>query len=108
MKTVIVTMPMRRELYKYRYPVRENSDIEYPSEVIFGVNGVLARILEPKERVKLLFVVARGGADQGLENARLFREEFDRVTAEKEIGVIEAFFLCMVYFPAYTAVCFLR
>jgi hypothetical protein len=81
---------MRKEkLYKYRYPVRGNSDIEYPGEVIFGVNGVLARILEPKERVKLLFVVARGGADQGLENARVFREEFDRVTAGKEIGVIE-------------------
>jgi hypothetical protein len=80
---------MRKELYKFRYPVRGNSDIEYSGEVIFGVNGVLARILEPQERVKLLFVVARGGADQGFENARLFREEFGQVTAGKEIRVIE-------------------
>jgi hypothetical protein len=89
MKTIIATMPMKKELYSFRYPVQGNSAIEYDGEVRFAVNGVLARILEPKEAVKLLFIVTRGGADQGHENARLFREEFDRLTADKAIAVTE-------------------
>ncbi|GHU15819.1 hypothetical protein FACS1894163_03920 [Spirochaetia bacterium] len=89
MKTIIATMPMKKEVHSFRYPVQGNSAIEYDGEVHFGVNGVLARILEPKEPVKLLFIVTHGGADQGCENARLFREEFDRVTADKAIAVTE-------------------
>jgi hypothetical protein len=33
--------------------------------------------MKPKERVKLIFLITRGGEDQGRENARLFREELD-------------------------------
>jgi hypothetical protein len=85
MKTVIVTMPMKKELYRFRYPVQGNSAIECDNEVIFGVNGVLSRILTPQEAVKLIFIVTHGGADHGRENARLFRQEFDGLTAEKGV-----------------------
>ena len=89
MKTVIVTMPMKKEIYSFRYPVQGNSDIEYDGEVKFGINGVLARLLQPQENVKLLFIITRGGADQGFENKRLFRQEFDQVTKGKNINVLE-------------------
>ena len=89
MKTVIVTMPMKKELYSFRYPVQGNSSIEYEGEVKFGVNGVLARLLKPEDNVKLLFIITRGGADQGFENKSLFRQEFDQVTKGKNINVVE-------------------
>jgi len=88
-KTVIITMPMKKELYSFRYPVQGNSSIEYDGQVKFGVNGVLARLLEPEEKIKLLYIITRGGADQGLENKKLFRQEFDQVTKGKNINAVE-------------------
>ena len=89
MKNLIVTMPMHNEVYAFRYPVQGNSEIESNDEVIFGVNGVLGRILKPKEKVKLIFIVSRGGKDLGIENTKLFREEFDRVNGGKNLDVSE-------------------
>ena len=89
MKNVIITMPMRKDVYQFRYPVQGNSSIEYDGEVIFGVNGVLARILEPNEKVKLIFIVTCEHGNQSFENMKLFRQEFDRVTGEKNSDVIE-------------------
>jgi hypothetical protein len=89
MKTVIATMPMKKDVHSFRYPVQGNSALEYDGEVIFGVNGGLARVLQPNEPVKLLFIVTRGGADKGLDNARIFREEFARVNMGKDNTVTE-------------------
>jgi len=89
MKTVIITMPMKKEVYSFRYPVQGNSDIEYDGELMFGVNGVLARVTKPNEKVKLLFIVVRGGADQGIENTKLFRQELDRLTDGKNLHITE-------------------
>ena len=89
MKNIIVTMPMKKELHSFIYPVQGNKNIEYDGEVIFGINGVLARLLEPQENVKIIYIITRGGADQGLENKKLFRQEFDRVTEGKNINVTE-------------------
>ena len=89
MKNVIITMPMKKEVYSFKYPVQGNSAIVYDGEVVFGVNGVLGRILEPMEKVKLVFIVSHGGADQGIENTKLFRQEFDRVNYGRNLDVCE-------------------
>ena len=89
MKNVIVTMPMKDRLYSFKYPVKGNSTIEYDGEVVFGVNGVLARILESNEKIKLIFIVTSGGIKKGKKNALLFREEFDKVNKGKNLDVTE-------------------
>jgi hypothetical protein len=77
MKTVIVTMPMKKEVFAFKYPVMGNRDIEYDGKIRFPVNGVLTRTMKPKEQVKLIFLITRGGEDYGHENTKLFREELD-------------------------------
>ena len=89
MKTVIITMPMKMVLKKSKYPVQGNKTIEYDGEVAFGINGVLSRIIEPHEKVKLLYIVTRGGVDRGSEYTSIFRKEFDQVTEGKELDISE-------------------
>ncbi|WP_010260647.1 TM1812 family CRISPR-associated protein [Treponema primitia] len=82
MKTVIVTMPMKKEVYKLKYPVQGNKSIEYDGGLQFPVNGVLARTLKPGEKVKLIFIVTRGNQDHGFENVELFKTEFSELNKD--------------------------
>jgi hypothetical protein len=82
MKTVIVTLPMKAQIEKLKYPVAGNSAIEYNGELSFPVNGVLARILQPKESVRLVFIVTHGGDDKGLVNRDLFLGELDAINTD--------------------------
>jgi hypothetical protein len=82
MKTVIVTLPMKKAVEKLRYPVAGNSEIEYDGEVCFPVNGVLARIMRPKDKVKLIFIVTRGGDDKGDEHRGNFLRELDEINTD--------------------------
>jgi hypothetical protein len=83
MKTVIVTMPMKAQLERLKYPVAGNSAIEYDGEVYFPINGVLSRILQPQEKVKTIFIVTHGGDDKGFANMELFLNEFNEINAAK-------------------------
>ncbi|MDR0909030.1 MAG: TM1812 family CRISPR-associated protein [Spirochaetaceae bacterium] len=84
MKTVIVTMPMKERLYRFKYPVVGNASIEYDGEVSFPVNGLLARTLERGEEVKIIYIITKGGDNKGGEHTRAFRQELDEIN--KNIG----------------------
>ncbi|AEF80555.1 TM1812 family CRISPR-associated protein [Leadbettera azotonutricia] len=81
MKTVIVTMPMKGAVYSLQYPVKGNSAIEYDGKVMFPINGILAKTLQPKEKVKIIFIVTLGGENMGNEYVKKFKDELLHVTS---------------------------
>ena len=83
MKLIITTVPMKKDISLFHYPVVGNSIIEYEKEVIFPVNAVLAKSLQKEERGKVLFLSTSGG-DQNYskDNIEKFKEELTKINAE--------------------------
>jgi len=79
MKLVISTIPMKANSRALRYPVDGNSRIEYDGEVLFPVNGVLARTLGKREKARILLLVTRG--EHSGENVEKFKEELQGINA---------------------------
>jgi len=83
MKLIITTVPMKKELALFHYPVVGNSLIEYDKEVIYPVNAVLAKTLQKGERGKVLFLSTSGGdANYSRDNIEKFKEELTKINAD--------------------------
>ena len=82
MKLIITTVPMKKDISLFHYPVVGNSIIEYEKEVFFPVNAVLAKILQKGERGKVLFLSTSGGDENySRENIEKFKEELTNINA---------------------------
>ena len=79
MKIVFSNLPMKKELYGFKYAVDGNASIEYNGEVIFPVNSVLAKILKRGEKVKVILLSKTDIAGNSAINAGLFQKELNEM-----------------------------
>lgn len=76
-KTVFVSLMMADNMQKRHYPVDGNSFIEYPGEVYYAINAVLAQTISAEDEIKVVLIQTKGGDDAGSKNATLFMDELN-------------------------------
>ena len=76
-KTVFVTLMMADDMHKRHYPVDGNSFIEYPGEVYYAINAVLAKTIKSDDDIKVVLLETKGGDKAGTKNAQLFMNELN-------------------------------
>lgn len=64
---------MKQEIVPLHYPVDGNKTIEYKYEVMFPINGVLARTLQKNEQVKIIRLMNNSAMSR--ENAKTMEAE---------------------------------
>lgn len=78
-KIVFCDLPMRTDLYALRYPVDGNKTIEYDGEVIFPINGVLARIMNGQDDVKVVLLLKDSDGNNNEANVQKFKTELETI-----------------------------
>lgn len=78
-KTVFVTLMMADDMHKRHYPVDGNSFIEYPGEVYYAINAVLAKKLNADDDIKVILLETKAGDKAGTKNAQLFMDELNEL-----------------------------
>ena len=78
-KIVFVTLMMADNMQKRHFPVDGNSFIEYPGELYYAINAVLARTMKKDDEVKILLLETRAGENAGSKNAQLFMNELNEI-----------------------------
>lgn len=78
-KIVFCNIMMKERLDRCRYKVAGNSTIEYEGEVIFPVNGVLARSLRKDDEVKVVLLKKEDLDGNSGRNAGEYMSELDRI-----------------------------
>lgn len=86
MKIVFSDIPMKRELNSFRYKVDGNPSIEYDGEVIFPVNGVLARTMKAGEHVRVILLSKNDPECNSAVNCGLFQRELTEIN--RRIGAV--------------------
>lgn len=66
-------------MQKRHYPVDGNSFIEYPGEVYYAINAVLAKSLKDNDDVKIILLETKAGDKAGSKNAQLFMDELNEI-----------------------------
>jgi len=80
-KIVFCNLMMKGRLNSFCYAVNGNSSIEYDGEVIFPINGVLARVLKKGDDVKVVLLKKEDPDNNSTKNAVVFQNELDGITA---------------------------
>ena len=78
-KIVFCNIMMKERLDRFRYKVSGNSTIEYDGEVIFPVNGVLARTLKKGDNVKVVLLKKEDIHGHSGNNCGAFMSELDKI-----------------------------
>jgi uncharacterized OB-fold protein len=81
-KIVFCNIMMKEELNRFRYKVSGNSTIEYDGEVIFPINGVLARTLKKGDDVKVVLLEKKDSYGNSAKNTVEYKNELSRINAE--------------------------
>lgn len=88
-KIVFVTVRMKDDYEKIKWPVAGNSFIEYPEPLYFGISGVLAQTVTAEDEVTVYPIITKGGDNAGQKNANLLKQELeDKVTIAKKLEII--------------------
>ena len=85
-KIVFVTLMMADDMHKRHYPVDGNSFIEYPGELYYAINSVLARTMKKEDEIKVILLETRAGDKAGTKNAQLFMNELNEINSANSIG----------------------
>ena len=67
-------------------PVDGNSFIEYPGELYYAINSVLARTMKKDDEIKVVLLETRAGDKAGTKNAQLFMNELNEINTSNSIG----------------------
>ena len=78
-KIVFCNIMMRERLDRFCYKVSGNSTIEYDGEVIFPINGVLARTLKKGDEVKIVLLKKDDIGGNSGKNVGEYMSELDRI-----------------------------
>ena len=86
MKTVIVTIPMRRseEINLVQYPMAGNKAMEYEGQVRYPINAILAKTLKKDEQVKIILILTTGENSLCEQNKKMFIEELEKINKNIE------------------------
>ena len=85
-KIVFVTLMLADDMLKRHYPVDGNSFIEYPGELYYAINSVLARTMKKDDEIKVVLLETRAGDKAGTKNAQLFMDELNEINTSNSIG----------------------
>ena len=85
-KIVFVTLMMADDMHKRHFPVDGNSLIEYPGELYYAINAVLARTMKKDDEIKVVLLETRAGDNAGAKNAQLFMNELNEINHDNNIG----------------------
>lgn len=80
-KIVFCNIMMKERLDRFRYKVSGNSTIEYDGEVIFPINGVLARTMKRSDDVKVVLLKKEDIHGYSGNNCGAFMSELDKINA---------------------------
>jgi hypothetical protein len=80
-KIVICNIMMKERLNAFRYNVSGNSSIEYDGEVIFPINGVLARTLKKNDDVKIVLLKKKDIGSNSDKNTGEYKKELDKINS---------------------------
>lgn len=80
-KIVFCDIMMRERVDFFRYEVKGNSTIEYDGEVIFPINGVLARTLKKGDDLKVVLLKKEDIYGNSGNNCGLYISELDKINA---------------------------
>lgn len=78
-KIVFVTLMMADDMHKRHYPVEGNSFIEYPGEIYYAINAVMAKTMKKDDDIKVVLLETKAGDKAGLKNAQLFMNELNEL-----------------------------
>lgn len=78
-KIVFVTLMMADDMHKRHFPVEGNSFIEYPGEVYYAENAVLAKTMQADDDIKIILLHTNAGDKDGSKNAELFKTELNEL-----------------------------
>lgn len=78
-KIVFSNLPMKKDLYGFKYKVDGNSTIEYDGEVIFPVNSVLAKTVKKGDKVKVVLLSKLDIEGNSAINGGLFQKELNEI-----------------------------
>ncbi|MFP3041066.1 hypothetical protein LQZ19_04490 [Treponema primitia] len=85
-KIIICNIMMKNRLDHFRYKVSGNSTIEFDGEVIFPINGVLARTLNKNDEVKVVLLKKEDINGNSDRNVGEFMRELNLIN--KDIGSV--------------------
>lgn len=85
-KIIFVSLMMADKMEKKHYPVDGNVLIEYPGQVYYAINAVLAKTLKANDEVKVLLLETKAGEQAGEKNAKLFEEELNEINRSNNIN----------------------
>lgn len=78
-KIVFCDIMMKENVDCFRYEVKGNSTIEYEGEVIFPINGVLARTLKKGDDLKVVLLKKEDIYGNSGNNCGLYISELDKI-----------------------------
>ena len=78
-KIVFSNLPMKKELYAFRYVADGRKSMQYEGEVLFPVNSILAKSLKRGEKVKVVLLSKDDPEANSQTNEKIFRAELDRI-----------------------------
>lgn len=79
MKIVFSDLPMKKELYSFKYKVDGNTTIEYDGETFFPVNSVLAKTMRKGEKVKVVLLSKVDTDGNSAINSGKFQKELNNI-----------------------------
>jgi len=80
-KIVFCNIMMKGKLYSFCYKVCGNSSIAYDGEVVFPVNGVLARTLKKGDEVKVVLLKKEDIDGNRDKNVTAYMDELNRINS---------------------------
>lgn len=78
-KIIFVTLMMADDMHKRHFPVEGNTFIEYPGEVYYAMNAVLAKTMQADDDIKIILLHTNAGDKAGCRNAELFKTELNEL-----------------------------
>lgn len=78
-KIVFISIRMKDDYSKVKWPVPGNALIEYPESLYFGINGVLARTVNPEDEVFVYPIITNAGDNAGIKNANILKQELESI-----------------------------
>ena len=80
-KIIFCNVPMKREQNRFCYIPDGNSTIAYENEVMYPINGVLAKKLKKSDEVKIVLIKKTDVEDNATVNVNAYKDEVAKINA---------------------------
>lgn len=94
-RIIFSNIPMQKRETKLVYKAQGNGRIDYPEPVYFPVNALLAKKMQPGEKVKVVLLAMDSPHAHIEENVKLFQQELDAIN----LGIGAEIQYCIIHAP---------